>query len=88
MGITAVGSIAFDSVATPFGVRDRMLGGAATHFALGASLFDEVRVVGVVGDDFGEGEFELLQTRGTNVDDVARVPGGRTFFRNIRRRGR
>jgi sugar/nucleoside kinase (ribokinase family) len=80
VGITAVGSIAFDSVATPFGVRDRMLGGAATHFALGASFFDEVRVVGVVGDDFGDAEFELLQTRGTNVDDVARIPGGRTFF--------
>ena len=80
MGITAVGSVAFDSVTTPFGARERMLGGAATHFALGASFFDDVRVVGVVGDDFGDAEFELLQTRGTNVDDVMRVPEGRTFF--------
>jgi len=46
MTITVVGSIAFDTVKTPFGQRERMLGGAATHFALAASFFDEVRVVG------------------------------------------
>ena len=54
MGLTVVGSIAFDSVRTPFGERDRMLGGSAVHFALAASFFTEVRVVGPVGDDFGE----------------------------------
>ena len=53
MSLTVVGSIAFDAVKTPFGSRERMLGGAATHFALAASFFDEVRVVGPVGDDFG-----------------------------------
>ena len=52
MSITVVGSIAFDAVKTPFGERERMLGGAATHFALAASFFDEVRVVGPVGGDF------------------------------------
>ncbi len=80
MSITVVGSVAFDSVVTRFGSRDRMVGGAATHFSLAASFFDDVRVVGAVGDDFGHGEFELLCTRGTNVDDVERVVGGRTFF--------
>ena len=54
MSITVVGSIAYDTVKTPFGERERMLGGAAVHFALAASFFDEVRVVGPVGDDFGE----------------------------------
>ena len=56
MPVTVVGSIAFDAVKTPFGERERMLGGAAVHFALAASFFDEVRVVGPVGDDFGEAE--------------------------------
>jgi sugar/nucleoside kinase (ribokinase family) len=80
MSVTVVGSIAFDAVKTPFGERERMLGGAATHFALAASFFDEVRVVGPVGDDFGEAELATLATRGTNVDDVERVAGGKTFF--------
>lgn len=80
MSITVVGSIAFDAVETPFGVRERMLGGAATHFALAASLLDQVRIVGPVGDDFGEDELAVLQIRGSNIDDVERVPGGKTFF--------
>jgi sugar/nucleoside kinase (ribokinase family) len=79
MTITVVGSIAFDSVETPFGARERMLGGAATHFALAASFFDRVRIVGPVGDDFGEAELAVLQTRGSSIEDVERVPGGRTF---------
>lgn len=80
MSITVVGSIAFDAVETPFGVRERMLGGAATHFALAASFFDQVRAVGPVGDDFGDEELAVLQTRGTSTEDVERVAGGRTFF--------
>ncbi len=80
MAVTVVGSVAFDAVRTPFGVRERMLGGAATHFALAASFFDEVHVVGVVGEDFGEAEFAVLGTRGIITEDVERVPGGKTFF--------
>jgi len=80
MPITVVGSIAFDTVATPFGRRERMVGGAATHFALAASFFDEVRVVGPVGDDFGDDARALLRTRETNIDDVEWIPGGRSFF--------
>ncbi len=57
-----------------------MLGGAATHFALAASFFDHVRVVGPVGDDFGQDELAVLQTRGTSIEDVERVAGGKTFF--------
>jgi sugar/nucleoside kinase (ribokinase family) len=80
MPITVVGSIAFDTVTTPFGRRERMLGGAATHFALAASFFDAVRVVGPVGDDFGEPERAVLATRGTITSDVEQVAGGTSFF--------
>ena len=80
MAITVVGSIAFDSVKTPFGERERMLGGAAVHFALAASFFEEVRVVGPVGDDFGERELEVLRKRGVEVSDIERIEGGKTFF--------
>src|SRR4051812_20797938 len=80
MSLTVVGSIAFDAVKTPFGERERMLGGAATHFALAASFFDEVRVVGPVGDDFDDEAWATLRTRGTVTDDVEHVPGGKTFF--------
>ncbi len=79
MSITVVGSLAFDAVKTPFGERERMLGGAATHFALSASLFDQVNVVGPVGDDFGEAELAILATRDTNLADVEQV-AGQTFF--------
>jgi sugar/nucleoside kinase (ribokinase family) len=79
MSVTVVGSIAFDSVKTPFGERERMLGGAAVHFALAASFFEEVRVVGPVGDDFGEAELDVMRGRGVDVSDVERVPG-KTFF--------
>ena len=80
MSITVVGSIAYDTVTTPFGERDRMLGGAAVHFALAASFFEEVRVVGPVGEDFGEHELDVMRNRGVDVSDVERIPGGKTFF--------
>jgi len=80
MSLTVVGSIAFDSVRTPFGERDRMLGGAAVHFSLAASFFTEVRPVGPVGDDFGAAEFEVLERRGVLTDGIERVAGGESFF--------
>jgi sugar/nucleoside kinase (ribokinase family) len=80
MPVTVVGSIAFDAVKTPFGSRERMLGGSAVHFALAARFFDTVHVVGPVGDDFGDDEYEVLRTRGVDTDDIERVAGGRTFF--------
>jgi sugar/nucleoside kinase (ribokinase family) len=80
VSVTVVGSIAFDAVRTPFGERERMLGGAAVHFALAASFFDEVRVVGPVGDDFGPDEYAALRARGVQTEDIEQVAGGRTFF--------
>jgi sugar/nucleoside kinase (ribokinase family) len=80
MSLTVVGSIAFDSVRTPFGERERMLGGSAVHFSLAASFFTEVRVVGPVGDDFGGEQLSVLEGRGVVTEDIERVPGGETFF--------
>jgi len=79
MALTVVGSIAFDSVRTPFGERDRMLGGSAVHFALAASFFTEVRVVGPVGGDLDPDQIEMLRARGIDTTDVERVEQGKTF---------
>jgi sugar/nucleoside kinase (ribokinase family) len=78
--ITVVGSIAYDTVKTPFGERERMLGGAAVHFALAASFFDDVHVVGPVGEDFGEEQLAVMTRRGVDVSDVEAITGGKTFF--------
>src|SRR5919201_56312 len=78
--LLAVGSVAFDSVRTPFGERERMLGGSAVHFSLAAGLFTEVGVVGRVGDDFGDEELAVLHRRGVDTSKLERVEGGRTFF--------
>ncbi|HEX4734806.1 MAG TPA: hypothetical protein VH247_10355, partial [Thermoleophilaceae bacterium] len=67
MSLVVVGSIAFDAVQTPFGQRDKMLGGSAVHFSLSASFFTDVRVVGPVGDDFGDEEYGVLHGRGVNT---------------------
>jgi sugar/nucleoside kinase (ribokinase family) len=80
MTLTVVGSIAFDAVETPSGSRDRLLGGSAVHFSLASSFLAETRVVGPVGDDFGEAEYAVLHDRGVITDDIEHVPGGQTFF--------
>jgi sugar/nucleoside kinase (ribokinase family) len=80
MSITVVGSIAFDSVKTPFGERERMLGGTAVHFSLASSFFADVHVVGPVGEDWGENEMRTLARPGVHTRDVERVSGGKTFF--------
>jgi len=80
MSLTVVGSIAFDAIKTPFGERERALGGSAVHFSLAASFFTEVRPVGPVGDDFGEAEYDVLSRHGVVTDDIEHVEGGKTFF--------
>ena len=80
MSLVVVGSIAFDSIKSPFGERTRALGGSAVHFALAAAYFSDVRVVGPVGDDFGDDQYAVLHRHGVNTDDIERVPGGKTFF--------
>ncbi len=80
MSLAVVGSIAFDAVKTPFGERERMLGGSAVHFSLAASFFTDVHVYGPVGDDFGDDEYAILSNRGVNTDGIEKIPGGKTFF--------
>src|SRR6476661_5187619 len=80
MSLTVVGSVAYDAVKTPSGERERMLGGAATHFALAASFFDRVHLVGVVGGDFADADHEILRTRGADTSDVEVIADGKTFF--------
>jgi sugar/nucleoside kinase (ribokinase family) len=79
MSILVVGSVAFDSVKTPFGEREHVIGGSATYFSVAASFFTDVRVVAVVGDDFGEAEERIFKSRQIDITDLERVVGQRSF---------
>jgi sugar/nucleoside kinase (ribokinase family) len=78
MSILAVGSIAFDSIATPAGRVENVLGGSATYFALAASYFTKVRVVAVVGEDFAPEHESVFERRGVDTRGIERAPG-KTF---------
>lgn len=80
MSILVVGSVAFDSIKTPFGEAERALGGSATYFSVAASFFTPVQLVAVVGDDFGEAEMEVFKDRPIDTSGLTRVEGGRTFY--------
>jgi sugar/nucleoside kinase (ribokinase family) len=79
MAITVVGSVAFDSIETPAGRQERCLGGAATHFALAASFFTDVRVIAVVGEDFGPEQEAVFRKRNIDIRGIERAPG-KSFF--------
>jgi sugar/nucleoside kinase (ribokinase family) len=79
MSLLCVGSVAIDSVRTPFGFRERSLGGAATHFSVAASFFTRVAVVAVVGDDFTEEDGAVFVERGIDTSGIERIKGGKTF---------
>lgn len=79
MSLLVVGSVAFDEVETPFGKRDQMLGGSAAHFSISASYFTDVRIVGVVGGDFGREDGEIFERYHIDTTDLERVPDGKTF---------
>jgi sugar/nucleoside kinase (ribokinase family) len=78
MSLLVVGSLALDSVETPFGHEQEVLGGSATYFATAASFFAPVRLVGVVGEDFPEEHLRFLRARGVDLTGLVRKPG-RTF---------
>lgn len=84
MAVAVVGSIAFDSVRTPFGEADRELGGSGLHAALTASPFTDVHLVAAVGDDFGSEHDEMLEAHGIDTSGLVRVPGGRTLSWTVR----
>ena len=79
MAITVVGSVAFDTIETPAGRRERCLGGAATYFALAASYFTDVQVIAVVGEDFGPRQESVFKARGIDLCGLERAKG-KSFF--------
>ncbi len=79
MSVLVVGSIALDSVATPFGVRENILGGAACFFSVAASFFAPIRLTGVVGDDFPDEHVAMLRERGIDLLGLERRRGAKTF---------
>lgn len=78
MSLLVVGTLAYDTVETVFARRAEVLGGSATYFAIGASRFAPVSLVGVVGEDFRKGDLELLRSAGVDTRGVE-VAKGRTF---------
>ncbi|NKE70115.1 PfkB family carbohydrate kinase [Candidatus Manganitrophus noduliformans] len=78
MSLLVVGSVAFDSVKTPFGEAKEVLGGSATYFSTAASYFTEVKLVAVVGEDFPESHLAFLKEKGVDFEGLERRPG-RTF---------
>jgi sugar/nucleoside kinase (ribokinase family) len=78
MSLLVVGSVAFDSVKTPFGEAEEALGGSATYFSLASGFFNDVQMVAVVGDDFPEEEIPFLNSRNIDTEGLQRVPG-KTF---------
>lgn len=80
MSLVIVGTVAFDAIETPFGKTDKIVGGAATFAGLSASyLYDDVKLVSVIGEDFGN-NIDIIKSRGINVEGVEVVQGGKSFF--------
>ncbi len=81
MSLVIVGTVAFDAIETPFGKTDKIVGGAATFAGLAASyLYDNVKVLSVIGEDFGEDNLDIMRSKGIDVSGVEIVKGGKTFF--------
>jgi sugar/nucleoside kinase (ribokinase family) len=79
VSLLVVGSVAFDALESPYGKVDRALGGAATYFAVAASFFTQVNLVGIVGDDFTEADAQIFHGRTIDIDGLERATG-KTFF--------
>lgn len=81
MSLLVVGTMAFDTIETPFGKAERIIGGAATYICWAASQFvHDLHAVSVIGEDFPESELEALRQRGVNTDGVQRLAGQKSFF--------
>ena len=88
MSIVAVGSIAFDNIATPSGSVENALGGSATYFALAASYFTQVRIVAVVGEDFTAEYEQVFKKKGVDTRGIEHAKGktfrwGGKYFENL-----
>ena len=80
MSIVVVGSVAYDHLETPFGKEERILGGSASHFSLTASFFHPIRLVGVVGGDFGDELIKLFKQKKIDLDGLQIDSKSKTFF--------
>ena len=81
MSLIVVGTVAFDSIHTPFGKAERVIGGAATYASWAASYFtDNIRLVSIVGDDFPSAELRELEARGIDTEGLDIVEGEKSFF--------
>jgi sugar/nucleoside kinase (ribokinase family) len=81
MSLLIIGSVAFDAIETPFGKTDKIVGGAATYASLSASyFFDDVKIVGVVGEDFHQEDIDELKNHGINIDGLQIKKGEKSFF--------
>ncbi|MBD1399198.1 PfkB family carbohydrate kinase [Pelovirga terrestris] len=78
MSILVVGSVALDSIATPFGTVEDVLGGSASYFSTSASFFTDVNLLAVIGEDFPQEHVDFLRSRNINLDGLMRAPG-KTF---------
>ena len=75
MSILVVGSVAFDSIKTPFGEANEVLGGSACYFSTSASFFTDVNLVAVVGDDFPDEHVDFLKSRNIDLTGLQKSPG-------------
>lgn len=81
MSLLVVGTVAFDKIETPLGKTDKILGGAGTYIGIAASYFtDSTNIVSVIGDDFPDKYYKILQDHKINTDGIQIVKGGKTFF--------
>src|SRR5690606_14875063 len=80
MSLVIVGTVAFDAIETPFGKADKIVGGAATFAGLAASyLYNKVKLVSVIGEDFGDDNLNILQSKGIDVEGLEVVKDGKSF---------
>src|SRR5204862_5043329 len=80
MSVLVVGTVAQDTIETPYGAAPYVLGGSATFFSWAASFFTQVHLVGIVGDDFPPKHIDLLAKRGIDLRGLVTKPGGKSFY--------
>jgi len=81
MSLVIIGTVAYDAIETPFGKTDKIVGGAATFAGIAASyLYDDVKLIAVIGEDFGDENLNLLKNKGIDTEGVQIIEGGKSFF--------
>lgn len=81
MSLVIIGTVAFDAIETPFGKTDKIVGGAATFASIAASyLYDQIKIVSVIGDDFGDENINKITSKGIDVEGLQIKEGEKSFF--------